>query len=268
MKLIYYYQTFIGLSKIFYHPQDVNVITVSSIHFDKSDQGEESIYLNDNIPYDPLFDQLWLETEKLSYQGVNINLMVGGAGLAYGNLFNDFNIYYPMLQKLLNDKPWIKGIDLDIEEPVSLPNIKKLINQIVQDFGTEFIITMAPIAPSLITDGSSMAGFNYKELYQSKEGQYIHWFNTQCYGSFSYETYDSIIKNGYPPEKIVMGMESGQFNSETFKNALHEIQKIKYAYPKMKGVYDWEYLNAPPDKNDPSQWAKLIKQNITNFNKL
>ena len=94
--------------------------------------------------------------------------------------------------ELLNDKPWIKGIDLDIEEPVSLPNIKKLINQIVKDFGTEFIITMAPIAPSLINDGSSMAGFNYKELYQSKEGQYIHGFNTQCYGSFSYETYDSI----------------------------------------------------------------------------
>ena len=24
--------------------------------------------------------------------------------------------------------------------------------------------------------------------------------------------------------------------------------------------HDWEYLNAPPDKNDPSQWAKLIKK--------
>ena len=44
-------------------------------------------------------------------------------------------------------------------------NIKMLINRIVKDFGTEFIITMAPISSSLITDGSSMAGFNYKELY-------------------------------------------------------------------------------------------------------
>ena len=26
----------------------------------------------------------------------------------------------------------------------------------------------------------------------------------------------------------------------------------------MGGVYDWEYLDAPPDENDPSQWAKLM----------
>ena len=27
------------------------------------------------------------------------------------------------------------------------------------------------------------------------------------------------------------------------------------------GVFDWGYLNAPPDNNDPSQWAKLMKKN-------
>ena len=103
-------------------------------------------------------------------------LMVGGAGLAYGNLFNDFNIYYPMLQKLITEKSWIKGIDLDIEESVSLQNVQMLINQIVKDFGEDFIITMAPIASSLINDGSSISGINYKELYQSKEGKYIQLF--------------------------------------------------------------------------------------------
>ena len=35
----------------------------------------------------------------------------------------------------------------------------------------------------------------------------------------------------------------------------------------MLGVYDWEYLNAPPDKNDPSQWAKLMKKfQLKNYN--
>jgi hypothetical protein len=55
-----------------------------------------------------------------------------------------------------------------------------------------------------------------------------------------------------------MGMESGQFNNETFPGAVQEIIKIKKEYPNFGGVYDWEYLNAPPTK-DPSQWSKIMK---------
>ena len=34
---------------------------------------------------------------------------------------------------------------------------------------------------------------------------------------------------------------------------------IKKQYPEMGGVFDWEYLNAPPNAKDPSEWAKLMK---------
>ena len=206
---------------------------------------------------------MWLETEKLSVQGTTIMLMMGGAGFAYKELFSDFDTYYPLLKRLITKKSWIRGIDLDVEENTSIENIKMLINQSVKDFvinDNDFIITMAPVSSTMITDGSSFAGFNYKELYNSEEGKYIHWFNTQCYNSFSYDTYESIIKNGYPPEKIVMGMESGQFNESSFNGALEEIKKIKNKYPDFSGVFDWEYLNAPPDKTDPSQWSKRMKQ--------
>ena len=54
----------------------------------------------------------------------------------------------------------------------------------------------------------------------------IEWFNVQCYYSFSYNTYKSIINNGYPPEKIVMGHESGQFSKETFQKALDAVKAI------------------------------------------
>ena len=37
-------------------------------------------------------------------------------------------------------------------------------------------------------------------------------------------------------------------------------KKIKKDYPDMCGVYDWEYLNATPDKNDPSEWARLMSK--------
>ena len=260
MKTIYYYQTFVGLHDLMNHVQDIDVIIVSSIHFGKDKSGKKNIFLNDNIPYDPIFNALWMETEKLSVQGCNIMLMVGGAGFAYKELFSDFNTYYPLLKGLIEEKSWIKGIDLDVEETTSIEDIKMLINRLIQDFSDEFIITMAPVASTLITDGSSFAGFNYKGLYNSEEGKYIHWFNTQCYNSYTFETYESIIKNGYPPEKVVMGMESGQFDESSFPKALDEIKKIKDKYPKFSGVFDWEYLNAPPDKNDPSEWARLMKQ--------
>jgi hypothetical protein len=263
MKTIYYYQTFVGLNKLMNHLQDIDVIIVSSLHFGKDKNNQKNIFLNDNLPYDPIFNEMWLETEKLSVQGTTIMLMMGGAGFAYKELFSDFDTYYPLLKRLITKKSWIRGIDLDVEENTSIENIKMLINQLVKDFvinDNDFIITMAPVSSTMITDGSSFAGFNYKELYNSEEGKYIHWFNTQCYNSFSYDTYESIIKNGYPPEKIVMGMESGQFNESSFNGALEEIKKIKNKYPDFSGVFDWEYLNAPPDKTDPSQWSKRMKQ--------
>ena len=49
---------------------------------------------------------------------------------------------------------------------------------------------------------------------------------------------------------------SGQFSDDSFTKEVH---KIKEEYPDIRGFYDWEYLDAPPNKNDPSEWAKLIK---------
>lgn len=258
MKTIYYYQTFVGLEKLMSHIQDIDVIIISSIHFDKIN-GKPQIYLNDNLPNSDKFYNLWNETQNCSVQGVTIMLMIGGAGGAYQELFNDFEANYSQLRDLLREKTWIQGIDLDIEESTKMEDIQKLMDRLMKDFGDDFIITMAPIAPSLMNDGGSMAGFNYKQLYKSPQGRFIRWFNTQCYDSFSYDTYNAIVKNGYPAEKIVMGMESGQFDERSFKNALDEVKQIQNVYPKMAGVFDWEYLNAPPSKEDPSLWCRLFK---------
>jgi len=258
MKTIYYYQSFVGLHKLLAHPQDIDVITVSSIHFDENKDGQKHIYLNDNLPSDKQFTQMWTETELLYNQGVTIMLMIGGAGGAYTNLFKDFTIYYPQLKQLLNEKTFIGGINLDIEEEVDINQAKMLIRLLKHDF-PHFKISMAPIAECMITDNPGLSGFSYKELYNSYEEILIDWFNVQAYDSFSFETYDKIIKNGYPPEKIVMGMESGQFDKTTFHNALKEVKQCLDVYPSMCGAYDWEYLNAPPDEHDCSLWCKLMK---------
>ena len=77
MKTIYYYQTFVGLHKLLPHLTDIDVINVSSIHFNESKDGSKNIYLNDNLPTAPIFDQMWMEVEKAYSEGVQIMLMVG-----------------------------------------------------------------------------------------------------------------------------------------------------------------------------------------------
>ena len=81
------------------------------------------------------------------------------------------------------------GIDLDVEEYASLDNIKMLINQLDGDFGSEFIISMAPVQSSLQQDYPGMGGFIYKDLYNTKEGQRINYFNGQFYDDYDYEYY-------------------------------------------------------------------------------
>lgn len=260
MKKTYYYQTFIGLDKLLSHVEDVDSIIISSIHFDKNKQGKQNIYLNDNLPSDPKFDTMWMETKEIYDQGKLILLMVGGAGGAYSELFSDFDTYYPLLRDLLNKQTHIGGIDLDIEEGVSMDNVKMLIRRLNDDFGKDFIITMAPVAESMITDDSGMGSFKYKDLIKSEEGKRINWFHVQSYESFSKETYDEIIKNKWKPEQIVMGMMSGQFTKDTFKDALQEVKLCLDQYPKMGGIFVWEYIDSPPDENDPSQWCRLMAE--------
>ena len=169
MKTIYYYQTFCGLDKCLENSQNIDVIIVSSIHFGKF-KNEPYIHLNDNFPNSSLFNTVWEDLQKLYYNGVTIMCMVGGAGGAYENLFSDYDTYYPLLRDFLKSKNLITGIDLDIEESVNIKDVKKLINNLVKDFGEDFTITMAPVADSLMSDNpSGFSLLNYKELYKSLE---------------------------------------------------------------------------------------------------
>jgi hypothetical protein len=258
-RIIYYYQTFIGLNDII----NKNIIThihLSSIHFRKNEKGIKSIYLNDSVPSDKMFDPVWEECYHASQKGIKIILMVGGAGGAYTDLFSSFETYYNLLKDCIKSHDFISGVDLDIEEEVNLADVKMLIHLLKDDFGNDFIISMAPLGDSLMNDTPGMGGFVYKELYQSEEGMMIDYFNGQFYDSFTFNAYDLAIQNGYPHEKVVLGMVSSQFTAETFMIALNEVKKIKEKYPNFAGVFNWEYFDSPPDKKNPQTWAIEMKK--------
>ena len=266
-RIIYYYQTFVGLKDILNCDNPVVThIIVSSIHFGNNTDNSPYIHLNDYEPDNEKFIPLWNELEKASKKGIKIMIMVGGAGGAYGTLFSDFNTYYNMLKKTINNHNYICGIDLDIEENVNLNNVKMIINKLEEDFGKDFIITMAPIASSLTNDFTGMGGFVYKKLFESPEGKRINWFNGQFYGSYSLEIFEDAVNNGYPSDKIVMGMLSGNYDEDNFENALVEINKISKKYSNFGGVFTWEYLDCPPNKLNHYDWAKLMHSAMNNTN--
>ena len=45
-------------------------------------------------------------------------------------------------------------------------------------------------------------------------------------------------------EKIVMGMVSGDYNKDTFNDALNEVCKLSEKID-IGGVFNWEYFDAP-----------------------
>ena len=259
-RIIYYYQTFTGLKPIL-NKNFVTHIHLSSVHFGTNSDNSPYIHLNNNVPTDPIFYSLWGDIEECYKKGIKVILMVGGAGGAFNALFGDFDTYYPMLRDMLKSYCF-NGIDLDIEELVDINNVKKLINQIKKDFKDEFIITMAPLQSSMSNDNGSMGGFIYKNLYNSDEGKYIDYFNTQSYYSYTFDDYDAMIKNGYPPEKIVFGMISSQFNSSNMNDACDTIKLIKQKYKDFGGVFVWEFCDCPPNNEDHCVWAQLMYDSI------
>ena len=259
-RIIYYYQTFLadGLKDILYPNSPVTHIHLSAIHFGNNNKNNNKvpyIHLNDYTPDNVRFQQVWEDLKKADDLGITVVVMLGGAGGAFNYLFNDFDTYYPILRDFIKKHVIIKGIDLDIEEVVTLKNAKMLINQIDKDFGSDFIIAMAPVQSSLEINEPGLGGFIYKDLYNSKEGQRIDYFNTQFYFDYSFDSFTHILNNGYPPEKIVVGSISSQNTS----NCVDEIKKIHQHYPIFGGVFNWEYFDVEPSCNG---WATIMKNII------
>ena len=199
--------------------------------------------------------------------------MLGGAAKGtYERLDGDdtarFEAYYTPLRDMIR-KHNLNGLDLDVEEPMSLTGIVRLIDRLRADFGKDFLITLAPVATALLPAQPHLSGFDYNTL-ETMRGQEIAWYNAQFYNGWGDASttfwYDAIIATGWKAEKVVMGLltnpalGSGYVAWPQMESVL---RTLRARYPSFGGVMGWEYFNAlPGGEEKPWEWAAQMAGTI------
>lgn len=249
-RIIVYYQTFEGGIEAILQPEPICThIHLSSVHFGTDPDGNLYIHLNDWNPNDARLDKVWHDMNAADRLGIRVVLMIGGAGGGWSTFFDNYEVCYGLLKDCLEAHPYISGINLDIEQAESLDLCIDFIERIRADFGPEFEISLAPVQFSLESDQPGMGGWCYKELWD-RIGPEIAYFNGQFYSDYSLNAFRNCVTNGYPPDRIVMGMLAPADYSEVVADVLAE-------YPDMGGVNVWEFFNANP--NGP-EWVIQMGQ--------
>ncbi|KAI1918063.1 hypothetical protein LOZ12_000238 [Ophidiomyces ophidiicola] len=241
----------------------VSHIILAAIHIN-DEPGH--ITLNDHFPDDTRYVPLWAEMRVMQASGVKVMGMLGGAAPgSYVKLDGsaaDFEAYYRPLRDLIQARKF-DGLDLDVEEEMSLNGIIRLIDRLKLDFGDDFIITLAPVATALVPGMKHLSGFDYREL-EIARGSKISWYNVQFYNGWGHMVhpivYDTIIHHGWKPERVIIGLLTNPTNGskgyvpvETLSAVLTEVIR---RYPTFGGVSGWEYFNAMPgETKTPWQWA-------------
>lgn len=232
-------------------------IDVAAFHLNS----DGTIHLNDDPPSASKFDQMWTDLAALQSQGVKVEAMLGGAAQgSYANLHNDFNTYYGLLKSTLQTYHF-DGVDLDIEESFSLADTEHLISQLRSDFGSGFVIAMAPVASDLSGGSEFSGGFSYRQL-ESDLGSQISWYNAQFYcgwGSLqSTSDYDAVINNGFPASQVVAGTVTNSANCSGYVDPATlagTLSSLVSEHSDFGGAAGWEYFNAVGvNGGGPASW--------------
>ncbi|WNJ18381.1 glycosyl hydrolase family 18 protein [Pontibacter sp. G13] len=239
--------------------QNLTAINLSSFHFG-FDGPTPYIHLNNNVPSDPMFHTLWTNMASAQQNGVLLFAMLGGAGGAYTELFQNYSTFYPILKQMLITYRF-DGVDLDIEEFVSPADLQMLISDLRRDFPSNFYITAAPVAMALKTGSDPLAGgLNWSHFKQN-----IDWFNVQFYSGYgslsSTSDFNEIVAQGYPANQILGGALTNPSNGGGYVNisqVMYTLQALETQYGSIGGAMGWEFFNAnnSGEQQDPVGWAQ------------
>ncbi|KAI1398459.1 glycoside hydrolase family 18 protein [Hypoxylon fuscum] len=247
----------------------VTHVLVAAIHLMDDDGG---IHLNDYPPDDERFDQVWSDTAQLQAAGVTVMGMVGGAAAgSFQRLDGDdasFEKYYGPLHDMIGTYN-LQGLDLDVEESMSLDGVIRLIDRLKKDFGDSFIISLAPVASALTEGGGNLSGFDYHDL-EAQRASSIAFYNGQFYYGWgdasSASDYESILDDGFAADKVVMGLVTNPANGGGFVDLDKEktvLAELTSENPTFGGVAGWEYFNSLPGGDSaPWEWAQTMADNV------
>ncbi|RDW78395.1 chitinase-2 [Coleophoma crateriformis] len=278
-RVIIYFQTLhspdgdpISILPIITQPNiTVTHVNLAAIHLNDP---PGNITLNDHVPSHPRYMTLWAELRILQASGVKVLGMLGGAAKgSFTRLDLDdatFERYYIPLRDLIRERG-LDGLDLDVEEPMTLAGVIRLIDRLKADFGKDFIITLAPVAAALVSDKPehNLSGFSYEAL-EVMRNKSIAWYNCQFYcgwGDVSNTMgYDFMVARGWSPEKLVVGMVTNPSNGSgwvPFETVQEVLLNLRLKYPKFGGVMGWEYFNSlPGDRERPWEWAAFMTKHM------
>lgn len=272
-KVIYYHQSLMGIGNqvlslqplINNQPVAVTNLIIGTLHLNTTD-----LVLNDDPLTSPIFDGLWSDVDSLRSHNMKVHALLQTNFSDLAGSSPAFESTYGILRDGIKSVGKFDGIDLDIEDaqtpnPIGLQDVINLIDRLRQDFGSDFLITMSPVA-SALSGGSSLSAFDYKALDQQR-GQDIAWYNAQFYNGFgdasTPDAYNSIIQNGFAAGRVVMGLassvasvQSGFVPLDTVQGTL---QSLTAAHPDFAGVAAWEYFDSEPGgQAAPWQWSQKM----------
>ncbi|TKA26864.1 hypothetical protein B0A50_04310 [Salinomyces thailandicus] len=278
-RIVLYHQTHhrpnngppVSLLPLITHNTGITHVVVAAIHLN---EGPGNITLNDHRPDHERYSTLWGEVAWLQASGVKVLGMLGGAAKGTferldGEDTGRFEAYYAPLRDMLR-KHKLDGVDLDIEEPTTLPGTIRLIDRLRADFGPAFLITLAPVATALLVNTPHLSGptFDYHIL-EAMRGHEIAWYNTQFYNGWGDCStpfwYETIVRIGWKPEKVVIGLLTNPTNGGSgYVQQQHVesiLQTIRARHPTLGGVMGWEFFNAlPGGQARPWEWASSMSR--------
>ncbi|KAJ5134439.1 uncharacterized protein N7443_003940 [Penicillium atrosanguineum] len=237
-------------------------VILAAIHLNEE---PGNITLNDDPADSPKFDPLWAEVPLVKQGGLKVMGMLGGAAQgSFRRLDGDsdqFERYYGPLRDIVR-RYELDGLDLDVEEEMSLQGVIRLIDRLKTDMGDNFIISLAPVAAALLGVGN-LSGFDYRELEQARASK-IAWYNAQFYNGWGPaedpRMYAAIIAQGWAPRRVVYGLLTNPGNGSQGYVPQEKIGPVLgtlvQQFPTFGGVMGWEFFNALPGERDkPWQWA-------------
>ncbi|MCJ1273114.1 hypothetical protein MMC21_000903 [Puttea exsequens] len=258
-------------------PSPITHLILAAIHLNAT---PGSITLNDHPPTHARNSTLWSELRLLQRAGVKILAMLGGAAKGtFARLDTpdeaEFERYYTPLRDMLRAPVLdfnfaFDGIDLDVEEPLSLTGIIRLIDRLKADFSAQFIITLAPVAAAM-QGKEHLSGFDY-EVLEMMRGESVEWYNVQFYNGWGgledFGGVDEVLGRGWGMGRVVVGVLTGEGLGGGYVE-WEELQKtvsvLTQFYPGLGGVMGWEYFCSRPGGIErPWEWAEGMARCLGN----